>query len=183
MSVTGRPISKAWFARLKNGEIKTLFPFQFNPSSLDRTRDVGYAFITPPGSILPTAVFLGIAGDTISLNMLLDATSGYSDSKEGVNAQKAELESYTQPDIESYINTLGQFIPPPEVRFGYGADSFKVIITKLKFHDSRFNIDGYPTRTTAEMEMRTYYTSQAEIRQRLARLEALRSQVIIQEVT
>lgn len=180
--VTGRQLSKAWFARLANGEIETVFPFQFNPTAMDRDHDVAFSFISAPGSPLPLANFQAITGDTIAFTMLLDATENYDEDKRGTLAQQAELESYVQPDLARYINELGQFIPPPEVRLGYGSQSWRIVIPKIKFRDVRFNRDGHPTRTFIDIKANTYYTRASEISAYLVKLDALRSRVVVREV-
>lgn len=181
-NVTGRPIAKAWFARLIDGEIISLFPFQYNPTTINRERNVGFALVSPPGSPLPTANFQSISGDAISFTMLLDATSDYREENEGVGAQKAELESYTQPEIERFINELGQFISPPEVLFGFGADSWRVIIPRMGFRDVRFNGNGFTTRCFVDIRAQTYFSHPSEVQAHLSRVDRLRSFVVQQEV-
>ncbi len=177
-AVTGRPLVKGYLGRISNGEMVDLFGFQFNPTEVTRARAVEYVFTSPPGSPLPFALFKGISGDTFTLQLLLDAVEDYDEDSEGTNAMKAALEIYTQPDYDEFSDDLGQFVSPPMARYSMGDESFEVVVLSSQFRDIRWNREGYPTRTFADLQMRTAYTNIASLRARLDRLNVLRQRAV-----
>jgi len=165
--VTGRPLVKGYIGRIRNGALESLMDFQFNPTEVPRARTVDYTFSQPPGSPLPTAMFRGIQGDSFSLSLLFDAVETYDHSHLGTTAQKAFLESLTQPDLNEFSDDIGQFVPPPHARYGMGDESWEVVVTSLQFRDVRWNRSGIPTRTWADVQMRTVFVDIASLRARL----------------
>jgi len=179
--LTGRAVNKGYFYRVENGSVVSTYFFQFNPTEHTRDLDVDYNFVSPPGSPLPTAIFKSVIGGSMSMVLLLDATEGYSTAKEGVAADMAELERYTQPDIDKFLTSLGQFISPPTVVFGRGSDFWNVVIPKMTFRVVRENSYGYPTRVYVDIKMKAIFTSVADIQMRLKRLKRLSDMVTIKE--
>jgi len=171
--VTGRILTKAWMARLENGAIKGLFEFQFNPTQRNSGRAPQWDFISPVGSTEPFAIFKSIAGRTISFTLLLDATVGYSDLKQGVRAQKAWLEQFVNPDVTRFINDLGQFVGPPDLMYGMAGMHYHVKMTKCTPRDVRWNTKGFETRTYMDIELQTVFTDAAAIKSRLIQQQNL----------
>jgi hypothetical protein len=179
MSVTSRPLSHGYLGRVVGGELVDIFPFQYNPTIVTRARSVEYNFSSPPGSPIPFAQFKSISSDRITLELLLDAVEIYDEDKQGVGAQKAFLESLTQPDIDSYSVDLGQFIPPPVAKFSLGRESFDVVATGVQFRDVRWNRRMICTRSRAQIQLATYWVSAANLGTWLSNLETLRQKVTV----
>jgi hypothetical protein len=177
--VTGRYPFKGVFSRVENGAVVSIYPFQFNPSNWTRDLDVNYSLISPAGSAMPTAIFQGIVGDVVNMTLLLDATEGYSRAREGVKADMAELESYSQPEIDRYLTDIGQFISPPQVIFSRGEDFWTVIVPKMTFRTVRENTYGYPTRVFVDIKMQAVFTNIQNLQTKLRRLERLRRMVTL----
>jgi len=176
--ITGRPLVKGYLGRISNGEMVDMFGFQYNPTETTRGRQVSYNDISPPGSPQPTANFVSIAGDVITLQLLLDAVEDYDPNKEGTGAMKAALEMFTQPDYAQFSDDIGQFVSPPVARYGMGDDSWEVRVDSVQFRDVRFNREGQATRTYVDIQMTAIFTDIATLRSRLDRLQNLRSRVV-----
>lgn len=179
MSVTGRPLVKGSLAIIENGAVTQVYMFQFNPTERNVVHSPNWNFATPPGSALPIASFRNIDGPTFSLTLLLDATENYSSDMQGVRAAKAFFESLAQPTYSQYIEALGTFTSPPEVRYTMGGEQFEVLVTKVSFRDVRFNRDGFETRTYVDLEMSMYMKNPALLKARLERLKFLRNKVVV----
>jgi len=179
MSVTDRPLTKGYIARIYRGNIIAIHNFQYNPTTVSRVMSVQYNYDSPPGSASPNAFFKSIDGNKITLELLLDAVESYSTDKEGVGAQKAFFESFMQPDIDSYSEDLGQFIPPPQARYGSGNESFDVTVDNVRFNDVRWNRQHICTRSRVQLQMTTYWTDRYKLLAWLHHLETLRSLVSV----
>lgn len=177
--VTGRPVARGWLARITDGAVVATYEFQYNPTEVAYEHTVNYSLSSAAGSPLPTAYFGSIQGQSVSFSLLLDATEGYSSREKGVLAQKAELISLVSPDLDRFSRSLGQFVSPPEVLFGMGPESVKVIVPKISFRDVRFNRELEPTRCYADIQLQAIYTSAEEYAFYLAKLARMRSMVVI----
>jgi len=178
--VTGSEIAHGYFARISGGRVESFFSFPFNPTEDERIRSVEYAFTSSPGSPQPVATFKHIGGEEMTIELLLDATDPYYEEWEGVTAMLAELESYTQPDISKFTADLGQFIPPPQVRYGMGNEYWDVVIPRISIRTVRRNRRHEPTRAYVTVEMRAIFTDISAISSRLQRLRRFRDMVIIE---
>lgn len=179
MSVTGRPLNKGYIASVRRGAIDQIMPFQFNPTEVDRARNVEYEFNSPPGSPAPTAFFMSIGGDSFTLQLLFDAVENYDPDKLGTTAQKAFIELLTQPDISLFSDEIGLGAAPPEARIGIGEEDWAVLVLSHRFRDVRFNRDQIPTRTYVDLQLRTMFTTVAAIRTRLEYLSSFVEKVTI----
>lgn len=168
------PVQKGWFTRIVNGQAQSLFSFQFNPTTVQRDHTVDYDFVSAPGSPLPVASFKSVQGQTITLQLLLDAVENYDAASEGITAQLSELESFVQPDIDQFSAGLGSFISPPEVRYGMGRRSWNVVVTNLSIKEERWSRKAIPTRARVDFTMRTNFVDVADIRAQLERMASLR---------
>ena len=157
MTVTGRQVKKGSLYKIQRGSVTSQFTFQFNPTERNMSRTPGYAVKPPPGSFEPYAYFGNIAGTVFSLKLLLDATEGYDAAKQGTRAQKAWLEQFTMPDPEDYLESIGSFVPPPEMLYSMGGRSWRVLMMNLSFRDVRFNTEGFETRTWAELDFQSVF--------------------------
>lgn len=173
--LTGRPLTRAWLARVVYGQIGPVFNFQYNPTQITTEYGVNYSFSSPAGSPLPTAHFSSVSGDLISFTLLLDATEDFNISKKGVGAQKAELLSLAHPDLARYEQSIGQYISPPQVLFGIGSLMQDVVVVKLIARDVRFNRQLMVTRCNVDMQLRAIFTSPEAYAYRLSKLSRLRS--------
>ena len=170
--------NKASISIIENGAIAMTYVFQYNPTERAWNHVVNYSMASPPGSALPYAFFSNIDGPIMSLSILLDATVGYRNEREGVRAQKAFFESLVQPDVDQYIDDLGTFTAPPEARFSMGGEDFPVVFTKCNFRDVRFNLETIETRTWVELDMLIHSTDPSWIKTRLEKLKRLRNLVV-----
>lgn len=168
------PVRKGWISRITNGQVVSLFSFQFNPTTVQRDHTVDYDFVSPPGSPLPVASFRAVQGQTITFQLLLDAAENFSAAKEGITAQLSELESYAQPDIDQFTADLGTFIAPPQLRYGMGKRSWNIVATAVSVKEERWSRTGIPTRARVDLTLRTNFTDVADIRAQLERMGALR---------
>lgn len=173
------PLIKGFFGRIKDGEVVSIFDFQFNPPEVTRSRTVDYEFDSSPASVLPSAYFKAITGDTITIQLLLDAVETYKDSKKGTLAQQAFLESLTCPEFDEFSEEVGSFVSPPPVLYCMGEQSWKVVIPSLQFRDVRWNKYAIPTRTYVDIQMRTYFTDINEIKARYDQLRLLRREAVL----
>lgn len=180
--VTGNWAKKGYLGRIRNGNMDAVMDFQFNPTNTTRSRVANYKFAEPPGSPIPTAMFKNIQSDSFTLSLLFDATDSYSEFALGTTAHKAFIESFTQPDFDDFYDDLGQFIPPPQVRYGMGSESWTCVMLDTKFRDVRWNRDMTPTRTWVEITLKTMYVDIAELRARFDFLQSYQDLVLIQEV-
>lgn len=167
MTVTGRKLTKGYLARVKSGSVVAVFPFQFNPT--ERTRNVGaeWVFEYPIGGSLPIARFAFTKGNQISFELLLDAVEGYDPDKLGVTAQMAELELMVNPDFERITEDIGQFIAPPQLRYGFGSDSWDVVMQELSLREVRWNRDGVCTRAYANIQLQANFIDLASMLDRI----------------
>lgn len=178
MSVTGRALQKGAIYRISRGEVTHGFLFQYNPTEQMRDLSPEWGFDSAPSAVLPHAVLQTYGADTISLQLMLDATSEYSSEKEGVGAQKAFFELLNSPDVDRFLASgVGLSVGPPEIMLVMGSDALNVVVTKLGFKDIRFNSLLFATRTEVTIEFRRVYTSIADYSSRLMVLAALRRQV------
>jgi hypothetical protein len=141
-------------------------PFQFNPTEVARTRNVDYTFSSAPGSPIPTAMFKGIQGDSLTLTLLFDAVETYEEKKLGTTAQRSYIEMFTSPDFDDFDDDIGQFTPPPRARLGIGEESWDVVVLSAQIRDVRQNDSLHPTRTWVDIQMRTIFTDVAALRAR-----------------
>lgn len=175
MTVSGRkPPSKGNFVRIANGEAVSRFDFQFNPEKVTRGYNADYEFVSSPGSVLPSAQFLKIGDQAVTLQLLFDAVETYRELEEGVSFQLAEIESYAQPDLDRFSADLGSFVAPPEVRYSYGFQSTRVVIPRISVVEERWNRSGVPTRARVDIEMRLTFSSIAAVQAHFDRLASLR---------
>jgi hypothetical protein len=179
MSVTGRPLERGSLTTIENGVVTMVYGFQFNPTERTVSHAANWNLATPPGSALPVASFQNISGAIFGMTFLLDATENYNSDEQGVRAAKAFFESLVQPAYTQYIDALGTFTSPPEVRYTMGGEQFEVLVTRVEFRDVRFNRSGFETRTYVELEMTLYMKNPALLKARLERLKALRQKVIV----
>jgi hypothetical protein len=179
MSVTGRPLNKGSLAVIEGGSVTMVYDFQFNPTERSNSLAANYNFASPPGSALPIASFKSITGSTFGLTLLLDATENYNSDLQGVRADKAFFEMLVQPAYSDYIDDLGTFTAPPEVRYTMGGESFRILVTRCTFRDVRFNRDGFETRAFIELEFNLYMSDPALLKARLERLNTLRNKVVV----
>jgi hypothetical protein len=182
--VTGRHPTKGFLARISDGSVRAIYPFQFNPTEVGRSMGVEWALDSPPGSALPHARFQASKGSSITLQLLLDAVEDFSSggrggrhdrSSEGVLPQQAALEALVSPDFDQFINSdLGAFIAPPQVRYGMGGQSWEVVVQTLNFRDIRWNTIGQPVRSFVDITLQANFTDIQTIRARYERLSQLR---------
>lgn len=172
--VTGGSPIKGYIALIRDGDIEQVLDFQFNPTEVARVRAVDYDFTVPPGGPIALAAFKGIQGDSFTLSLLFDAVETFDSELQGTTAQKAFLESLTQPDFDDFSDDLGSFTPPPRARYGLGEESWDVVVTNLQFRDVRWNRDMVPTRTWAEIQFRSHFVDVATLRARFDRLQSYR---------
>lgn len=157
MSVTGRPLVKGWFGRIRNGEIDGVFDFQYNPTEMTQSVRPQYAMVDPPGSPIPTAVFKSVSNDEIKFRLLIDATDDYSSDERGILAKQSFLESLARPDLSSYLEGVGQFVSPPRVMMGLGPRTWDVIVSDIDFRVIRWNREMIPTRAWANLTLQSIY--------------------------
>jgi hypothetical protein len=174
-----KPLERGSLSVIENGAVTMVYNFQFNPTERSISHNTNWNLISPPGSALPIASFQNIDGPVFSLTVLLDATENYSSDEQGVRAAKAFFESLVQPSYSQYIEALGTFTSPPEVRYTMGGESFEVLVTKVGFRDVRFNRIGFETRTYVDLEMTMYMKNPSLLKARLERLKNLRQKVIV----
>ena len=155
MSYSDSSVIKGWIGRVRHGAIDGIMDFQFNPTSLDEDLAPQYTMVDPPGSPLPTAVFKSVSNDEISFRLLLDATENYSSDKQGILAQQAFLQSLARPELQSYVESFGQFVSPPDVVLTLGPRSWKSVLTECSFKTVRWNRDLVPTRCWATLTFKT----------------------------
>jgi len=180
--VTGKWTIKGYLGRIRHGDMDAVMDFQFNPSEISRTRTVDYNFNSPPGSPLPTAQFKGIQGDAMNLSLLFDAVENYSDNTLGTTAQKAFIESLTQPDFDDFSDDLGLFVPPPQTRLGIGEESWSGVLTSVNFRDVRWNRNLIPTRTWIDIQFRSSFGDVEALRARFDFLQNYLGWVIVEGV-
>lgn len=178
--VTGRPLIKGFIGRVDSGALVNVLNFQFNPTELTHTRSPGWEYSGGPGSPMPHAFFKSCEGDSLSFQLLFDASAGYAEEREGTGAQKAYIEALTHPDIDAFQSSIGQFVAPPLCRFGLGHTSFPAVVAGCTFRDTRFGRNGVPTRTYVDMQLRVVLDDIASYRARLDRLSYLRGLVSAQ---
>lgn len=155
-------VTKGTLFKVVNGAITSRFTFQFNPSERSESRDVNYSITSPPGSYEPDCQFVSVSGSKIELRLLLDATYPYEASKQGTRAQKAWLEQFTQPDVDTMLTSVGRFTPPPDGILSMGGKSSNVKVMHLGFKDVVFNPDLIETRTWVDLTMQTIFKDLAQ---------------------
>ena len=190
--VTGRPLRKGEMSRIVDGVVNATYPFQFNPTEFRRAHNANYVFSSSPGSPLPIALFKSIQGADITFQLMLDSIQDFrtgTNQREnrslgvGTMAQQAELESYVQPDLDSFLgsgalpgsSTLGNFVSPPEVRLTIGPRTWNVVSTTISFTDLMFDRELLPIRTIADVSMQAVFVDDAELAAHLLELSRLRA--------
>ncbi len=181
MSVTGRPLTRGFFAREFNGAIVSIFSFQFNPSRVTRSHSANYVRPQAPGSPVPLAHFSSINSTSIKLELLLDAAENFSEEQHGVLAQQAELESYCELELDDFLldESVGAFISPPRIHYAMGSQVFPVTMDGVVFKDERWGRQGDVTRSRASISMTFSPADLAALRTRFASLSRLRDLVTL----
>jgi hypothetical protein len=179
---TDRPLTKGYLARIIDGAIQNYFEFQYNPTEFSRQRSVEYGWLGSAGSAVPEAVFSKISKEEMTLSLFLDATRKFSSEKEGINSQLAALELFTWPDPDSVSVDIGQVQAPPQVLFGLGNYSARVVVERFSSNITRWNRSLVPTRATVELGLGVTFVDMANIRERLDRLKSLASQAMVEAV-
>jgi hypothetical protein len=168
-----RSISKGSLMKIRDGDIVSVFTFQFNPTERAVTRAPMFTVKSPPGSWEPDAFFGYVGGSTFSIKLLLDATSGYSELEQGVRARKAWLEQFTYPDYDKYVDELGGFTSPAYLRYSMGGRSFYVRLINYTARDVMFNSQGIEIRSWIDLDFQTVFKDRANEKSTLAWLNKM----------
>lgn len=179
MIITGRKANRAYLAKIQDGEVKSTYEFQFNPSEDEKSREVEWGWASAQGTALPEAIFNRISSEKFTIQLLLDATEDYDAAKEGVRADIAAIEMFTMPDPERFSSDLGQVAAPPQARFGIGNDVFTVVMDSVNTRVVRRNTDMFPTRAYVDIVMSTTFTDISQIQAILTRNSELARKAMV----
>lgn len=157
MSINARP-HRGWIARVKDGYMDDILIFQYNPTDDTTTVTPQYGMIDPPGSPMPSAVFKSMASDTFSLRLLLDATESWEQAQKGILADRAFLESLARPEAQAFVDGLGQFVSPPEIKVGLGDhDVWDGVVTSYSCQVTRRTRALIPVRAFVTLSIKAIY--------------------------
>jgi len=154
-------LAKAAFYRILDNAIKDVFVFQLNFPELSRNASAEYNFISPPGSMLPTAIFKATPGQDFTISIMVDSSGYYSET--GVLPDLAYFESLVLPDIDTYIESNSRWISPNRLMFVVGGRLWDVVCLSVAIKETRYQRDLIPNRATVDVTLKSIYIDQAAI--------------------
>lgn len=174
LEFTKRNPLRASISRIENGRIINVWEFMFNPNALNRSRRVVWDFMKSPGGIGSVAEFVRTDDQSISFDIFLAARrSGQNllqrnqSSDSGLRAELAEIESWTLPSLDLFLEDDTQFISPPTLVFSFGKRTWECVATGVSVKETQHDLDLNPTLAVVSVQLQTKHDSFAGIRREM----------------
>jgi hypothetical protein len=151
-------LTKAALYRLVDDQIKDLYVFQFNFPELSRNLTADYNMISPPGSMLPTAIFKSSSGQDFTISMMVDSSSFFTEL--GVIPDLSYFESLVTPDVDTYLESNSRWIAPPRLIFVVGTRTWDVLCLSVAIKETRYQRNLIPNRATVDLTFKAIYIDQ-----------------------
>lgn len=126
---------------------------QFNPSKLSIARGTANWGSPKTGATnLPTKQYTGHSADTLSVDLLLDASEA---DEEGGGSVMGLIEAFHKLTLPYEHTPADGGIRPPLLHFKWGTDgvSFAGVLKDVSYDITMFNEKGLPMRATIKMSM------------------------------
>jgi hypothetical protein len=160
-SMSQTPVSRASLVKIVDGDVGDEFSFQFNFPEIQRGLNADYTFISPPGSMLPTAVYKSTVGQEMSFSIMVDATEnppldsmGFS---LGVMPDLAFFESLVCPEVDTYLESNARWIAPARLIFLVGTRAWDVVCLSVKQTEVIYDRSMIPYRATIDITLKSIY--------------------------
>lgn len=122
---------------LMDCETGDFFKFQYNPETVEYSREANYAEIVSPGMQYPLTYFVNGGSKTFSLELF-----EYDRPSTGLIRKHIQWFEGFMPRMSNHTGNV--FVNPHALAYSYGGDIFKCVLTGYKYHIDMFDESGQP---------------------------------------
>ena len=147
------PSGKARFYNLSTGGTDYV-EVPFNPTEYGIDRGATYAELAVPGLDTPILQYVRGTGDTLNVELFLDASN-----------QRSNVEELLGK-LRTFVTINSELHAPPVVRFVWGAEAFEGVVTALREKFSLLDTNGHIVRARVTITLKRYKAIEVQLRER-----------------
>jgi hypothetical protein len=183
-------LSKAFITKIVDDVIKSTYVFNMNFGELNSANEAEYNFISPPGSMFPTAIYRASNSSEITFSLLIDLGQCQSNSfymtwddkfgavdNLGIEAHLAFFESLTLPEVDTFLASRSRWTAPPRLIFGFGERTWNVVCTKASRREVLYTRTMAPYRATVDVSLQPIFTNESDMLSYMRRVQYMCSGV------
>ena len=158
-------LNKVSISRIEKGVIASRYFFELNPTTLPRKRSVDYIDLYAPGTPSGQAEFVKSQSESIDLSFMVTANSTQTKRlpDEGILQDLAEIESWTLPAFDPFLEDIFELAPPPTLLLTWGNRTWKCTCRSISIDEVLHNNALLPMIANVRCSLVAHFDSFEEL--------------------